>query len=233
MPLVCSGTLPSRLPLVNHSGSHRNCAGQLPNNTGDALASPVQAIPVPSPSSSSYDSDLGIGHFPISQPEANIRSSLVLGLARLRSYDWIFLPSWLSDITTFRGGNGDAAGEPWDVGALISDIAIDNRKNVLCMDDPSSGTNLYRLEDHTHVKTFPVPVTKHTRLRQVDFLGECQFIVSGSDHGLVYVFDRRSGDTVDELKVDPHEGVQTVAGADCAGISTIFAAKSRDLVGTN
>lgn len=42
-----------------------------PTNTGYALVSPVQAIPVPSPSSSSYDSDLGIGHFPISQPEAS------------------------------------------------------------------------------------------------------------------------------------------------------------------
>ncbi|KAJ7026739.1 hypothetical protein C8F04DRAFT_1399891 [Mycena alexandri] len=70
-----------------------------PTNTGYALVSPVQAILVPSPSSSSYDSDLGIGHFPISQPEANIRSSPVRGLARLRSYDRIFLPSWLSDIT--------------------------------------------------------------------------------------------------------------------------------------
>ncbi|KAJ6476558.1 WD40-repeat-containing domain protein [Mycena vulgaris] len=129
--------------------------------------------------------------------------------------------------------NGDAAGEPWDVGALISDIAIDNHKNVLCMDDPSLGTNLYCLEDHTRVKTFTVPVTKQTRLRQVDFLEECKFIVSRSDHGLVYMFDRRSGDIVDELRVDPREWVQTVAGADCAGISTIFAAKSRDLVGTN
>ncbi|KAJ7037178.1 hypothetical protein C8F04DRAFT_1257406 [Mycena alexandri] len=52
MPLVCSGTLPSRLPLVNHSG----------------YPSPVAIFEL-------TDSDLGIGHFPISQPEANIRSS--------------------------------------------------------------------------------------------------------------------------------------------------------------
>ncbi|KAJ7119411.1 hypothetical protein C8R44DRAFT_877844 [Mycena epipterygia] len=136
-------------------------------------------------------------------------------------------------IYMFRGSNGEAAGEPWDVGALIGDIAIDNRKIVLCTDDPSLGTNLYCLEDHTHVKTFPVPVTKQTRLRQVDFLEECKFIVSGSNHGLAYMFDCRSGDIVDELRVDRCEWVQTVAGADCAEISTIFVAKSRDLVGTN
>ncbi|KAJ7121074.1 hypothetical protein C8R44DRAFT_877385 [Mycena epipterygia] len=80
------------------------------------------------------------------------------------------------DIYTLRGSNGKATGEPWNVGALIGDIALDTRKGVLCMDEPSSGTNLYRLEDHTRVKTFPVAVTKQKRLRQVDFLDECKFI---------------------------------------------------------
>ncbi|KAJ7775907.1 hypothetical protein DFH07DRAFT_766851 [Mycena maculata] len=139
------------------------------------------------------------------------------------------------DIHTFRGSNGKAAGEPWNVGALISDIALDVRKGVLCMDEPSSGTNLYRLEEHKYMcmKTFPVAVTKRQRIRQVDFLDECKFIISGSDHGVVYVFDHRSGEIVDELRVDPHEWVQTVAAADCARVSTIFAAKSRDLGGSN
>ncbi|KAJ7732819.1 WD40-repeat-containing domain protein, partial [Mycena olivaceomarginata] len=93
-------------------------------------------------------------------------------------------------------------------------IALDVRKGVLITDEPLSGTNLYRLEDHTRVKTFPVAVMKQKRLRQVAFLEECQFIVSGSDHGIMYVFDRRSGDIVDELRVDPHEWVQTIAVSD-------------------
>ncbi|KAF8146423.1 WD40-repeat-containing domain protein [Mycena galopus ATCC 62051] len=128
--------------------------------------------------------------------------------------------------------NGKVTGEPWNIGAFI-DVALDTRKGVLCMDEPSSVTNLYRLEDHTRVKTFPVAVTKQKRLHQVDFLDECKLIVSGSDHGIVYVSDCRSGDIVDELRVDPHEWVQTVAAAECAGVSTIFAAKSRNLVGSN
>ncbi|KAJ6618303.1 hypothetical protein B0H10DRAFT_2217827 [Mycena sp. CBHHK59/15] len=126
--------------------------------------------------------------------------------------------AWFSH--TLRGSNGKATGDLWTIGALI------HSQRVLCMDEPSSGTNLYRLEDHTCVKTFPVSVTKQQRLRQVDFLDECGFILSGSDHGVVYVFDRRSGDIVEELRVDPHEWVQTVAAADCAGVATIFAAKS-------
>jgi hypothetical protein len=35
-------------------------------------------------------------------------------------------------------------------------------------------------------------------------------IVSGSDHGIVYVFDRRSGERLDELQVDAGDWVQTV-----------------------
>ncbi|KAJ7036009.1 hypothetical protein C8F04DRAFT_1181782 [Mycena alexandri] len=136
-------------------------------------------------------------------------------------------------VYTFRGNNGNTTGQTWNVRAHIGDIALDNRKNVRCMDDPSSGTNLYRLEDHTHVKTFLVPVTKQSRLRQVALLEECKFVVSGSDHGIVYVFDRRSGKIIDELRVDAREWVQMAAAGECSGVSAIFAAKSRDLVGTN
>lgn len=39
------------------------------------------------------------------------------------------------------------------------------------------------------------------RPRQVTFAEDCSVILSSSDHGVVYIFDRRSGDVVDELKV--------------------------------
>ncbi|KAJ7838321.1 hypothetical protein B0H14DRAFT_3700256 [Mycena olivaceomarginata] len=150
----------------------------------------------------------------------NERDVMVFGLYR-------------GDIYTICGSNGTVTGEPWNVGAFIGDIALDARKNVLCMDEPSSGVNLYRLEERTLVKTFRVPVKKHKRLRQVALVDECQSIVSGGDNGIVYVFDRRSGDNVAKLRVDAHEWAQTVTGADYAEGPVIFAAKSRDLVGLN
>ncbi|KAJ7845818.1 WD40-repeat-containing domain protein [Mycena olivaceomarginata] len=159
--------------------------------------------------------------------------AIVFGQMYFNDKDIMVFGLYGGDIYTFRGNNGKAVGEPWNIGALIGDIALDVCKGVLIMDEPSSGTNLYRMEDHTCVKTFPIAVTKQKRLHQVDFLEECQFIVSRSDHGIVYVFDHRSGDIVDELRVDPREWVQTIAAADCAGVSTIFAARSRDLVGSN
>ncbi|KAJ7041869.1 hypothetical protein C8F04DRAFT_1297003 [Mycena alexandri] len=128
--------------LLVHTGT---ALDDYPTNTGDALVSPVQAIPVPSPSSSSYDSDLGIGHFPISQPEANICSSPVRGLARLRSYDRIFLPSWLSDITTNELLASKLA--LVETKAAIGDAKmIDLEKQVLSLRETVAGEQLAALK---------------------------------------------------------------------------------------
>jgi hypothetical protein len=35
-------------------------------------------------------------------------------------------------------------------------------------------------------------------------------IISGSDHGVVYVFDQRTGETIDQLRIDHSDWVQTV-----------------------
>ena len=48
------------------------------------------------------------------------------------------------------------------------------------------------------------------RERQVVFAEDCSKIVIGSDHGFVYVFDRRSGDIIDKLEMGEGGWVQTV-----------------------
>ncbi|KAJ7807083.1 hypothetical protein B0H14DRAFT_3483586 [Mycena olivaceomarginata] len=166
-------------------------------------------------------------------PDNFVPVAIAFGTMHGNERDVMVFGLYGGDIYTIRGSNGTVTGEPWNVGAFIGDIALDARKNVLCMDEPSSGVNLYRLEERTLVKTFRVPVKKHKRLRQVALVDECQSIVSGGDNGIVYVFDRRSGDNVAKLRVDAHEWAQTVAGADYAEGPVIFAAKSRDLVGLN
>ncbi|KAJ6580206.1 hypothetical protein B0H10DRAFT_2099234 [Mycena sp. CBHHK59/15] len=104
---------------------------------------------------------------------------------------------------------------------------------VICIDDPACGVGLYRLDNHHQVKTFDIAVTKQKRPRKVCFADESRVIVCSSDHGIVYVFDRRSGDTLDELRIDASDWVQTIATTDCNGISTILAAKSREIGGPN
>ncbi|KAJ7238889.1 WD40-repeat-containing domain protein [Mycena rebaudengoi] len=149
------------------------------------------------------------------------------------------------DIHILRGPNGDVVERRY-VGARIGDVAINIRTNTLCMDDPSSGANLYALKQNsedlarkqpmelTRKKTFSIPVTKPApRVRQVALTDDCKTIVSGSDHGVVYVFDRTHETPAAVLRVKDAEWVQTVAVAECAGFTTIFAAKSDNTHGTN
>lgn len=90
------------------------------------------------------------------------------------------------------------------------DAAVNARKGVFCVDDPEQGVALYHLDTGARIRTFPIPVTKSRRARQVSFAEECSVVVSGSDHGVVYLFNRRSGDTLDELRIGNDDWIQTV-----------------------
>ncbi|KAJ7768723.1 hypothetical protein DFH07DRAFT_954616 [Mycena maculata] len=126
----------------------------------------------------------------------------------------------------------DSSSEPWEIGVHIGDAAVDTRRMTVCIDDTEHGAILYRLDDHQRVKTFPVPVTQAKRPRQVRFLDDSRAIVIGSDHGIVYIFDRRTGDIIDKLAVRGESWVQTLATMDC-GVPTIFLAKSGEDSGRN
>ena len=82
----------------------------------------------------------------------------------------------------------------------------------MCIGDPCWGVNVHRLEDNglRKVKSFKIPVTKETRVRNVCFVDQCKEVVGGSDHGVIYVFDRKDNTTVDELRISATEWAQTV-----------------------
>ncbi|KAJ7200549.1 WD40-repeat-containing domain protein [Mycena pura] len=121
----------------------------------------------------------------------------------------------------------------WNVGCGIGGVAMDAATGVVCINDPWAGVNLYKLRDREFVKSFSIPIKKTGRTRQVCLGDSCTTIVSGSDHGTVYVYDRRSQQIVAKLHVDPNEWVQTVDVGDVGGVPHVFAAKSREIVGLN
>ncbi|KAJ7729550.1 hypothetical protein DFH07DRAFT_781938, partial [Mycena maculata] len=49
-------------------------------------------------------------------------------------------------------------------------------------------------------------------------------IISGSDHGVVYVFETRTGDVLQKLQVGISQWVQAIAAAEIDGAPVIFAA---------
>ena len=87
---------------------------------------------------------------------------------------------------------------------------VNSVRGVFCIDDPAQGAALYRLDSGARVRTYPVAVKKGMRPRQVSFAEDCSTIVSGSDHGVVYIFDRRSGEIVDELEMGQDDWMQTI-----------------------
>ncbi|KAJ7872870.1 WD40-repeat-containing domain protein, partial [Mycena olivaceomarginata] len=94
----------------------------------------------------------------------------------------------------------------------FGDAIVDNRRVTVCIDDIESGPVLYRLDDHQRIKTFSVPVTiQERRPRQVRFVDNSKAIVIGSDHGVVYIFDRRSGEVIDKLLMKGQDWVQSIA----------------------
>jgi WD40 repeat protein len=88
-----------------------------------------------------------------------------------------------------------------------------SRRNQFVVDNVLDGFDLYDLAKgkarwlrsfRTRRITVPLPM-------QVSFCEDGNVVVGGSDHGKIYVFDRRSGQKLDEL---PHEGgsmVQTIS----------------------
>ncbi|KAK7048785.1 WD40 repeat-like protein [Favolaschia claudopus] len=123
--------------------------------------------------------------------------------------------------------------ECWGVGACIGDAVVDNRSGTFCVDDPDTGVLIYRLEDRRRMKVLNVPIEKENRPRQVRFGDDYRAIVVGSDHGIIYVFDRRTGAIIDRLKFEEQDFVQAIATVDCDGTALIFAARSGDAVEQN
>ncbi|KIK56798.1 hypothetical protein GYMLUDRAFT_61829 [Collybiopsis luxurians FD-317 M1] len=115
---------------------------------------------------------------------------------------------------------------------MIGSAAADVVKSRYIIDDPSQGIALFRLNGG-RLKTFTVKETKGWRPRQVTFADECRVVVSGSDHGIVYIFDRRSGQMVDELSLGSDSWVQTVTAIECHGRSSIAAARSGNIDDSN
>ncbi|KAK0458333.1 WD40-repeat-containing domain protein [Desarmillaria tabescens] len=129
-----------------------------------------------------------------------------------------------------RGAYGNIM-ESIDTGGMIcprGNTAMDCEKDVFCLDDPAQDVALYQLSDGVRVKTFPIGATKVPRPRQVAFAENCRAIVSGSDHGIVYVFERRDSN-VHQLDTGTEDHIQTVTAANIDGISTIIATCSRDI----
>jgi glucose dehydrogenase len=73
------------------------------------------------------------------------------------------------------------------------------------------GFGLYQTDKSIWLRNFPTGIPFVKKPKQVLFGEECKAIVGGSDHGVVYVFDRRTGSELDILPHAKGGMVQTIS----------------------
>ena len=82
--------------------------------------------------------------------------------------------------------------------------------NQFVVDNVTDGFDLHQNDDSAFVRTFYTGTATRRVPKQVAFAEDSRVIVGGSDHGVVYVFDRRSGKLLDLLQHAKNGLVQTI-----------------------
>ena len=88
--------------------------------------------------------------------------------------------------------------------------AVDTERRLCVIVSANNGFNIYKIDSGNFVRTLVTRDPIKTYPKGVAFANHGQAIVGGSDHGLVYIFERRSGQIITTLKHGKDEGVQTI-----------------------
>ncbi|KAK1219595.1 hypothetical protein PQX77_017691 [Marasmius sp. AFHP31] len=90
------------------------------------------------------------------------------------------------------------------------------------------GSTLHRLSDHALLKAYNVPRRRQIAApKQVVFGEDHQIVVNGSDHGVLYVFDLRTGAVLQKLDTETGNWVQALTTVQVNGVPFIIAGEAR------
>ncbi|KAG2738850.1 hypothetical protein P692DRAFT_20646724, partial [Suillus brevipes Sb2] len=96
--------------------------------------------------------------------------------------------------------------------SLIGHAAVCQKRGVFVVDNATDGFTLYRLEGKGEpVRTFVTALPSLSVPKQVAFGEEGKVVVGGSDTGLAYIFDRKTGQVLETLHHADAGLVQTIA----------------------
>ncbi|KIY60542.1 hypothetical protein CYLTODRAFT_416075, partial [Cylindrobasidium torrendii FP15055 ss-10] len=121
-------------------------------------------------------------------------------------------------------------------GLAIGAAHINSEQDTLVVDDVAQGPSLFRLTDEsvTFLKNLPI-LSNNEVPRSVHFhLEASTAVVTGSDHGLVYILDRPTAAEIDVLETGRALPVQVVdAGRDEGGAAIIVCSHSDEHASEN
>ena len=78
-------------------------------------------------------------------------------------------------------------------------MAINYDRGLFAVDNVAQGFSLYTLEDTRFLHKYPTGRLTKRFPKQVGFGEDCHVLVGSSDHGTIYVFDRKTGLVVETL----------------------------------
>ena len=89
--------------------------------------------------------------------------------------------------------------------------SVDLHRGLCVIDNVGCGFDLYKMDSGTFVRGLVTREPSKTYPKAVTFADNSRAIVGGSDHGLIYIFERKTGKLIQSLRHAKNGGVQTVA----------------------
>ncbi len=94
---------------------------------------------------------------------------------------------------------------------------MDEERSLIVIDNVANGFDIYGLEQSAKgskfkfVRTLEVGKPSKTYAKSVVFANGSQAVIAGSDHGIVYIFDRQSGRVLKKIHPFEKRGVETIS----------------------
>lgn len=89
--------------------------------------------------------------------------------------------------------------------------AVDLERRLCVVDNVGDGFDIYKLDSGSYVKTLSTKDPLKTYPKGVTFAAHSYAVVGGSDHGIVYIFERKTGKIIKTLKHAKKGGAETIA----------------------
>ncbi|KAK7451284.1 hypothetical protein VKT23_012624 [Stygiomarasmius scandens] len=131
-------------------------------------------------------------------------------------------------VYTLKGDDGSPDPDQMkELGVRIGDVAFDDSKSLYCVDNMLTGCALYRTSDHAQEQEFEVPrEKKRASGKRVIFAESSKIVVSGSDHGKIYVFNLNPGVLQEIFDTKTSNWIQALTATSINGTEFIIAGEA-------
>ncbi|KAI0782287.1 hypothetical protein C8Q75DRAFT_737585 [Abortiporus biennis] len=129
-----------------------------------------------------------------------------------------------------RGDNGFLISNK-DLGTFMS-ASIIMKYNIVIIDNVDGSLDLHHLNSGKCIRTFLTEQVRKHVLRQIAFIENGKFVISGSDCGVIYIFDRKTGSKEQVLchSANKNDLVQTIVVQEIKDVNIIVSASSNQTI---